>query len=264
MDDSKFIDGIFNYCDRWCERCCFTSRCRVFSQVSELNPEELDISNKKFWDGISKNFMEAKQMLNDAAEKHEINIEKLTKTEFAEFEKKREHSGKIVKESELGVLTKNYIILANEWLKNNEHIREIQKDVLQQMDLGLQSDEETLTYVQTIKDCLEIVRWYLFIIGVKFKRALLGKLDNNGREDENGFQNDSDGSAKIAIVSTRRTFDAWLKLFELLPNEKENLVPILGLLQKILRKGEEDFPNAKNFIRPGFDEVPVVRKVYSS
>jgi hypothetical protein len=254
MDGSKFIDGIFNYCDRWCERCYFTSRCRVFDQVSELTPEELDISNKKFWDSISKNFMEAKQMLIEAAEEHGINIEKLTKTEFEEFEKKEEHSEKIVKESELGRLTKNYICLANEWLKNNEHIHEIQKDVLRQMDLGLQSDEETLTYVQTIKDCLEIVQWYLFMIGVKFNRALSGKLDDDGWEEANGFQKDADGSAKVAIISTQRTFDAWLKLFELLPDEDQNLIPILGLLQKILKKGEEDFPNAKNFIRPGFDE----------
>jgi hypothetical protein len=254
MDDSKFIDGIFNYCDRWCERCYFTSRCRVFDQVGELTPEDLDISNKKFWDGISKNFMDAKQMLTEAAEKHGIDIEKLTKTEFEEFENKQEQSRKIVKESELGKLTKNYIGLANKWLKNNEHIREIQKDVLQQMDLGIQSDEKTLSYVQTIKDCLEIVQWYLFMIGVKFNRALSGKLEDDGWEEANGFQKDSDGSAKVAIISTRRSFDAWLKLYELLPNQEENLIPILGLLQKILKKGEEDFPNAKNFIRPGFDE----------
>ena len=25
----KYIDGIFNYCDRWCERCRFEDRCRV-------------------------------------------------------------------------------------------------------------------------------------------------------------------------------------------------------------------------------------------
>ena len=63
---------------------------------------------------------------------------------------------------------------------------------------------------------------------------------------------------KLPLLSTQRTFDAWLKLFELLPNQEENLIPILSLLQKILKKGEEDFPNAKNFIRPGFDEAPAV------
>src|SRR5580693_4929295 len=122
MDDSKFIDGIFNYCDRWCERCYFTGRCRVFDQVGELTAEELDITNKKSWESISSNFIETKHLLTEAAEKHGIDIEKLTKTEFEEFENKREKSRKISKESELGKLTKNYIILANKWLKNNEHI----------------------------------------------------------------------------------------------------------------------------------------------
>ena len=38
-----FIVGIFNYCDRWCEVCPFTSRCRLFADVAEseasLDPE---------------------------------------------------------------------------------------------------------------------------------------------------------------------------------------------------------------------------------
>jgi len=25
--DPKYVKGIYNYCDRWCERCPFTSRC---------------------------------------------------------------------------------------------------------------------------------------------------------------------------------------------------------------------------------------------
>ena len=27
----QFIPGIYNYCDRWCERCPLTARCRVFA-----------------------------------------------------------------------------------------------------------------------------------------------------------------------------------------------------------------------------------------
>jgi hypothetical protein len=29
-ESSRFIDGIYSYCDAWCERCRFQSRCRVF------------------------------------------------------------------------------------------------------------------------------------------------------------------------------------------------------------------------------------------
>ena len=31
-----FILGIFNYCDRWCETCAFTSRCRLFADCAEM------------------------------------------------------------------------------------------------------------------------------------------------------------------------------------------------------------------------------------
>src|ERR1051325_6177875 len=31
-----FIVGIFNYCDGWCERCAFTSYCRLFADRAEM------------------------------------------------------------------------------------------------------------------------------------------------------------------------------------------------------------------------------------
>jgi hypothetical protein len=34
-----FIIGIFNYCDRWCERCRFTGRCRMFADLAECEFE---------------------------------------------------------------------------------------------------------------------------------------------------------------------------------------------------------------------------------
>src|SRR6187549_3041231 len=30
-----FIVGIYNYCDSWCDRCAFTSRCQVFADMRE-------------------------------------------------------------------------------------------------------------------------------------------------------------------------------------------------------------------------------------
>jgi hypothetical protein len=29
-----FIVGIFNFCDRWCETCALTSRCRLFADLA--------------------------------------------------------------------------------------------------------------------------------------------------------------------------------------------------------------------------------------
>src|SRR5687768_2257063 len=61
-DEERFIPGIYNYCDRWCERCGFTSRCRVFADEGKLrariergeeaveSEEPSDDANAAFWD----------------------------------------------------------------------------------------------------------------------------------------------------------------------------------------------------------------------
>jgi len=38
--DPRFISGIYNYCDRWCERCNFTSRCLVYEQLPESSKSD--------------------------------------------------------------------------------------------------------------------------------------------------------------------------------------------------------------------------------
>jgi len=37
--NDQFISGIYNYCDRWCERCSFTSRCMNFAMADEQFPD---------------------------------------------------------------------------------------------------------------------------------------------------------------------------------------------------------------------------------
>lgn len=34
-ENPDFIPGIYNYCDRWCERCAFTSRCLTYAALQE-------------------------------------------------------------------------------------------------------------------------------------------------------------------------------------------------------------------------------------
>jgi len=34
-ENPDLIPGIYNYCDRWCERCTFTSRCLTFLTEEE-------------------------------------------------------------------------------------------------------------------------------------------------------------------------------------------------------------------------------------
>ena len=60
--DPRHIRGIYNYCDRWCERCPLTSRCLNFTLGAEsgLTREDLDISNDRFWQKMSESLQLAK------------------------------------------------------------------------------------------------------------------------------------------------------------------------------------------------------------
>jgi len=46
-EGERFISGIYNYCDRWCDRCSFTSRCMHFaaSKKAHSELESFDIEN---------------------------------------------------------------------------------------------------------------------------------------------------------------------------------------------------------------------------
>ena len=86
------------------------------------------------------------------------------------------------------------------------------------------------------------------------QRALHGKLEGEDWEVENGYQKDSDGSTKIALIAIERSITAWAKLYELLPLSEDVALESLALLQQLQQKAKEEFPDAMQFKRPGFDD----------
>ena len=72
--------------------------------------------------------------------------------------------------------------------------------------------------------------------------------------DDDTFPKDSDGSAKIALIGAERAFMAWYDFAEIEPNEADFALKMMALLQKIIEAGDKEFPNARAFVRPGFDE----------
>ncbi|MCU0240184.1 MAG: hypothetical protein MUC29_12145 [Pyrinomonadaceae bacterium] len=227
---SDFIPFIHNYCDRWCERCTFSSRCVVFAKEQELTDAEKDIENEAYWRNIANNFAEATQMLKQMAEERGIDLDAIDYDEIeAERKLKRE---KVVKE-ELTKLTRDYYKQVSKLLETDS--------------LFTQIDE------QTRQEMFAIIYWYQYFISAKLQRALNSVDDDNFDED---FLRDCDGSAKIALIAIERSIMAWTNLIN-----QENFTqikPTISLLNKIKQITKEKFPNAMDFIRPGFDEIEIV------
>ena len=238
-NEEKFISGIHNYCDRWCERCTFTARCRVAELEAETTDEERDINNEVFWRRLAANFAEAKQMLQEMAEEWDIDLNAVSDQEFTEHRNRQDN---IIRNE---ILTK----LAEKYWKDARQLLEEKDDWLIFSPL----DEEA----QNAQ--LSVIYWYQFFISAKVQRGLGGILDFDGNLDEEELtdtQSDTNGSIKIALIAVERSIMAWSGL---MTNENYSKIkPIIALLEKIRRECEVKFPMARDFIRPGFDELETI------
>ncbi|CAN5591070.1 hypothetical protein BH10BAC3_BH10BAC3_40290 [soil metagenome] len=128
------------------------------------------------------------------------------------------------------------------------------RELVNQLHLGIRSEDDVVYIVADIGDCFDIIQWYLFFINAKLQRALRGKMDDDGWDKANGFQKDSDGSAKIAIIAIDKSMAAWIKLYELLPSSEDVSLRALSMLEKIKDVTLQTFPDAMQFKRPGFND----------
>ncbi len=252
--DSNHIPGIYNYCDRWCERCPFTSRCLNFEMSEEKfgDLQDGDLNNEVFWQRLSETLQETMSMLIEMAEERGIDLDSLDGGDDEDFE------GRLEEKSVVHIIShmaRSYINTVDKWFDENVYIFEDDARQLAAMaalePTRYQNDqEETVTLV----DSVEVIRWYQHQIYVKLQRAL-HSVGNEAFEILNGFPKDSDGSAKVALIGVDRSISAWGKMIKYFPHLEDKILGIIAHLERLRRRTENEFPAARAFVRPGFDEI---------
>ena len=104
-------------------------------------------------------------------------------------------------------------------------------------------------------EMVEIIYWYHHFIYVKLMRSVRGILGNASEMLED-FPKDSDGSAKVALIAIDRSMAAWGHMHNYFEGHRDQIISIIMHLDRLRRRVEKIFPEARNFIRPGFDEPP--------
>ncbi len=74
--DPKFISGIYNYCDQWCERCLLSAYCLNLAVEKDTETQYLD--NQDFWTKVTQSFQVAIEMLEDLAQQDSIDFVQTT------------------------------------------------------------------------------------------------------------------------------------------------------------------------------------------
>jgi len=252
-DDPRFIPSIYNYCDRWCERCTYTSRCLNYALGEEEfdHLETQDLDNEAFWQKLSETFQMTLELLEEAAEEQGIDLNSI---DTEEVEEKERLNNELARDHECSRLAKLYSEMVDDWLDSARDIFAPDEEEISSAESLEESDTSPAEKDDALVEPVEVVGWYQHLIYVKLMRAIRGELiDEPEILDE--YPKDSDGSAKVALIGIDRSIAAWGEIRNLFPHRSHQIMDILVHLEQLRRKVEKTFPNARAFIRPGFDKI---------
>ncbi len=233
-NNPDLISGIYNYCDRWCERCPLTSRCLVYAteQEDDNSPQNNDLRNEVFWQKLSAIFQETRAMIVDWAKEAGVDLNGSADEDESRQHRKRQ----LVDNHPLTKAGKKYANAASDWFR--------------ELDQTLDGENS-----EQLEDAREVVQWYQYQIAVKTMRALSGRKEELDEDPEIvQFPKDSDGSAKVALIGIDRSIAAWRLMQLSLPERDGSVVPLILQLERLRNRLEKAFPQARDFVRPGFDD----------
>lgn len=251
--DQVLIPGIDNYCNRWCERCLFASRCanyRLRKEVIDYTATEKDDfsggalpgpnltlfelinQEESFWQ-----FMDLMMKEDDSY----MEISKLKGCEcpddVVDFEDVMDH--------ELCRKAVYCYDLMIDW--------SIRSGKYQCAFLGGNSGDENDNGLEAdpiIVNALEVIEWNKSLLLSKVFRAMSAE----DSEHLYAVERDANGSMKVAMLAIDDLFDAWCDLLLEIPEAENEIFDILHYLSLLKEEINAKFPLASCFVRPGFDE----------
>lgn len=244
-----FIEGIHNYCDRWCERCALTSRCSSYAiekRLEDIRKNGGTINKNTFWEVFDSLFEGTLKKLGDIdndGSKDPDNPDTFPEMDHCslDFESPENEPWKNTEENQLTEAARSYATEISQWMKNYENDIECSIN---------QTDATTQQYRDRVLNSIEVIMWYSFFIAAKLHRAT--------RHDNDSFielpvDSDENGSAKIALIAINRSIVAWSIVRSVYKTDPNTTGGFMGQLIAIRRVVEKTFPRAQEFIRPGFD-----------
>ncbi len=268
IPEGNFIPGIYNYCDRWCERCIYIDRCMNYAMGKEFE-RELDADkrreksleeNKDFWEQVNKTVEEAAELIDE-----EMPLEAEDAFSFFGDEDIEEDDEEAIEDrKKIREKTKNHVIskvslkyeeAVHKWFEDRKKILKIEHSE-EKYSLSVTYPEITEEKIlKSISESIEVVMWYHIQIWVKLQRALSGYFEEI--EEPYLFEDfpikDYDGSAFVVLMGIDRSIGAWNNLSSKVLPERDSIKPMLRMLLWLRPEVEKMFPKARTFVWPSED-----------
>lgn len=254
------ISGIYNYCDRWCEKCAYTHRCLLFKQEAEreieyilkdegteeenyfskFSADELEDIEQLFADDLEENDFSMEEELDFGGEEDE-EFDELEPDDFLDEEYLDEEKD----DSEFHPLVQLSDELFSEFESYERLIKRIFPTEVKKYD----------TLVPLIKN-LQVLSWYAPQIVVKIRmcywaKKQIEKAGNNGSQEHE--EETLNVSARLAYLGIEKCITALKELLSYHEEIQEDTNLFLSTFNVIRKMFLEEFPNGQTYKRPYFD-----------
>lgn len=242
------IPGIFNYCNRWCERCAFSDRCTLYQQEQREWPDQdADMNEDSFWDKLKGNLENSIEMLQELASEQGIDLNEVTAEEQEEAFHEMQVNELKVTINPLTEMANTYLDLCLNWNKNTQ--------IWDSLHLHFHSQAPAnINELEAIRDeSMEVIQWYMSMISGKVYSSLSSKEESSFWDQYPVEERHYNGVAKLVLVCLQDSLEAWQSLGSLFPTLPKQVQEAIDLLQMMEMHIHEQFPDAMRFKRPGFD-----------
>lgn len=225
---SRFIAGIYNHCDGWCERCAHTARCLLYAQAEHDRAVSEGRPSRDPLDDLGPPTPEALEFLRELDEAWLA----LTPADVSELEREEERVRARVDADPMARLAKR---LSNDLWGWSRRESPPARDLL----LG---------------EARALVAHYGIMLGIKVCRALHGYYEAERTGDDGPCDADARGTAKLVLEAIDALEPAIEALALVSPGDAVLLTAFAEL--PVLKKMVCDrFPTARSFVREGLDEA---------
>ena len=244
-----YIEGIFNYCDRWCERCPLASKCESYAPYFEGSKNELqkrDEENKLFWSTIDDKINEAVDFVEKKAVEKDVDISDIEEIKGG---KKFDLFQGMSQTNEVLKVGRKYEDMVDDWFDDAMEKYPISSGSLSESDLKLAKDSG-FENIEEINNAIEIIFRYQLQIYLKLSRAFFSKSKEAAGEQEG---DDSLGAARMVLEQIERSLVSWFILFNSFKEERESILKVMFTLASLRNRMLKEFPDVFDFKRKGFD-----------
>src|SRR5690242_17861854 len=166
-NNPDLISGIYNYCDRWCERCPLTSRCLVYATEQEdddASSSARDSENSDFWQNLMPYRAQADELIPEWAKQADIDLN--ISQENQPSRRRRKPS---VDKHPLVKAAKDYANAASDWFRALDQTIDVSilSFIANAADAAATGTELDPEVTKPFESAREVIQWYQYQISVK-------------------------------------------------------------------------------------------------